>query len=139
MGQSPVYRKASLERIQSPEQLNDYLRVTNPSVWIILAAVVLILAGMLVWGSSAYIDSFVTGAAEVKGGVMTVTFEDEALAKNVKPGMNVAVGNTSSPIVSVGRASDGKLFAQTETALADGSYQATVGYRQTQILQLLFN
>ena len=139
MGQSTVYRKASMERIQSPEQLNDYLRVTNPSVWVILAAVVLILAGMLIWGSFAYIDSFVTCTAEVKDGVMTVTFEDEASAKNVKAGMNVTVGDTASPIVSVGRASDGKLFAQAETALADGSYQATVSYRQTQVLQLLFN
>lgn len=139
MGQSTVYRKTSMERIQSPEQLNDYLRVTNPSVWVVLAAVVLILAGMLVWGSFAYIDSFVAGIAEVKDGVMTVTFEDEAAAKNVKSGMNVTVGDTASPIIGVGRASDGRLFAQAETALADGTYQATVSYRQTQVLQLLFN
>lgn len=28
-----VYRQSSLDRIQSPEQLNSYLRVTNPSAW----------------------------------------------------------------------------------------------------------
>lgn len=139
MEQQTVYRKKSLERIQSPEQLNDYLRVTNPSVWVILAAVALILAGALIWGSFAYIDSFVTGTAEVKDGVMTVTFEDEALAKNVKAGMNVTVGDTASAIASVGRASDGSLFAQAQTALADGSYQVKVSYRQTQVLDLLFN
>jgi len=139
MGQSTLYRKTSMERIQSPEQLNDYLRVTNPSVWVILAAVVLILAGALLWGSFAYIDSFVTGIAEVKSGVMTVSFEDEAMAKNVEAGMNVTVGDTCAPIVSVGRASDGRLFAQAETTLADGSYQARVSYRQTQVLELLFN
>ena len=139
MGQPNLYRKTSLERIQSPEQLNDYLRVTNPSVWIILAAVALILAGAILWASFAYINSFVTGAAEVKDGVMTVTFEDEAMAKNVKAGMNVTVGDTSSAIVSVGRASDGSLFAQAETALADGTYQVKVSYRKTQVLELLFN
>ena len=139
MEQQTVYRKKSLERIQSPEQLNDYLRVTNPSVWVILAAVALILAGALIWGSFAYIDSFVTGTAEVKDGVMTVTVEDEALAKNVKAGMNVTVGDTVSAIASVGRASDGSLFAQAQTALADGSYQVKVSYRQTQVLDLLFN
>ena len=139
MEQQTVYRKKSLERIQSPEQLNDYLRVTNPSVWVILAAVALILAGALIWGSFAYIDSFVTGTAEVKDGVMTVTFEDEALAKNVKAGMNVAAGDTVSAIASVGRASDGSLFAQAQTALADGSYQVKVSYRQTQVLSLLFD
>ena len=139
MEQQTVYRKKSLERIQYPEQLNDYLRVTNPSVWVILAAVALILAGALIWGSFAYIDSFVTGTAEVKDGVMTVTYEDEALAKNVKAGMNVAAGDTVSAIASVGRASDGSLFAQAQTALADGSYQVKVSYRQTQVLDLLFN
>ena len=139
MEQQTVYRKKSLERIQSPEQLNDYLRVTNPSVWVTLAAVALILAGALIWGSFAYIDSFVTGVGEVKDGVMTVTFEDEALAKNVKAGMNVTVGDTVSAIASVGRASDGSLFAQAQTALADGTYQVKVRYRQTQVLDLLFN
>ena len=139
MAQSTLYRKASMERIQSPEQLNDYLRVTNPSVWIILAAVILILAGALLWGSFTYIDSFVTGTAEVEGGVMTVSFEDETMAKNLEAGMNVTVGDTSATIVSVGRSSDGSLFAQAETTLADGSYQARVSYRQTQVLELLFN
>ena len=139
MEQQTVYRKKSLERIQSPEQLNDYLRVTNPSVWVILAAVALILAGALIWGSFAYIDSFVSGTAEVKDGVMTITFEDEGLAKNVKAGMNAAVGDTASAIVSVGRASDGSLFAQAETSLTDGTYQVKVSYRQTQVLDLLFN
>lgn len=59
---------------------------------------VLILVGALVWGSSAYIDSFVNGVAEVQDGVMTVTFEDEAKAEKVEAGMNVTVGGTSSAI-----------------------------------------
>lgn len=139
MERQTIYRKKSLERIQSPEQLNDYLRVTNPSVWVILAAVALILVGALIWSSFAYIDSFVTGTAEVRDGIMTVTFEDEELAKNVMAGMNVTVGDTTSAIGSVGRASDGSLFAQAQTTLADGSYQVKVGLRRTQVLELLFN
>ena len=46
---SNIFRKKSLERVSSPEQLNDYIRVTTPSVWIVLAALVLLLVGMLVW------------------------------------------------------------------------------------------
>ena len=41
MNEKPLYRKESLEQIQSPEQLNQYLRVTNPVVWILLSAVIL--------------------------------------------------------------------------------------------------
>ncbi len=44
-----IFRKKSLDRVSSPEQLNDYIRVTTPSVWLVLLALVILLAGMLVW------------------------------------------------------------------------------------------
>ena len=46
---SGIFRQKSLKRVSSPEELNDYIRVTSPSVWIVLAALVLLLAGMLAW------------------------------------------------------------------------------------------
>ena len=49
MGEKKIFREKSLERISSPEQLNDYIRVTAPSVWVILAATLLLIAGTLVW------------------------------------------------------------------------------------------
>ena len=137
--EASVYMKASVERISSPEQLNDYLRVTNPSVWIVLAAVVLLLIGTLVWACFTDIGSSVSGVAAVENGVMTVRFEDAALEKNVEAGMLVTVGGTASPIVSVGVGADGRAFAQAETALADGTYEAAVQYKRTQIIRLLFN
>ena len=30
-----IFRKKSLDRISSPEQLNDYIRVANPGIWMI--------------------------------------------------------------------------------------------------------
>ena len=44
-----IFQEKSMERVSSPEALNDYIRVTTPSVWIVLAAVVVLLAGMLAW------------------------------------------------------------------------------------------
>lgn len=52
-----IFRKISMERISSPEQLNDYIRLCNPSLWIVLAAAILLLAGTLVWGSVARLDT----------------------------------------------------------------------------------
>ena len=72
-----LFRKDSMDRISSPEQLNDYLHVTNPTVWVVLAAVIILLAGMLVWGFFAQIDSFASGTAKVEGGTMTVLFRNE--------------------------------------------------------------
>ena len=131
-----LYRKESLERIESPEQLNQVLRVTNPSVWLLLTAVILLLVGLLVWGSFTYIDSVAYGRAEVADGVMTLRFDDEDLAKSVEEGMLITVGETSSEIRSLGRDEQG-VFALADTDLADGEYEAGVRYRQTQILRLL--
>ena len=46
---SGLFRSKSIQRVSSPEQLNDYIRVTTPSVWIVLIALVVLLAGMLIW------------------------------------------------------------------------------------------
>ena len=40
-----LFRQKTLDRISSPEKLTDYLRVTNPGIWIFLAAVIVLLAG----------------------------------------------------------------------------------------------
>ena len=44
-----VFREKSMDRVSSPEALNDYIRVTTPSVWIVLIALVVLLVGMLAW------------------------------------------------------------------------------------------
>ena len=137
MEQAHLYRKSSMEHIQSPEQLNDYLRITNPSVWLLLTAVILLLAGLLVWGSLTYIDSVAYGKAEVNQGSMLVRFDEERAAENVDVGMSVTVGETRSEIRSMGWDEQG-MFALAETSLADGEYDAAVHYKQTQVLKLLF-
>ena len=133
-----VYREKSLERISSPEQLNDYLKVTKPMVWVVLIAAVLLIVGFLIWGAFAYIGSFAKGTAQVRNGKMTVYFEDDDFAGNVQEGMNVTVGETSNTILATGYDRDGKIYAQADTILEDGTYQASVNYKQTQVLSLLF-
>ena len=44
-----IFREKSMDRVSGPESLNDYIRVTSPSVWIALLALVILLAGMLAW------------------------------------------------------------------------------------------
>ena len=134
-----IFRKKSLEQISSPEQLNDYLRVINPAVWLVLTAVILLLAGMLIWSSIASIDSFAAGTAIVKDGSMHMQFDDAQLAGSVEPGMVITVGDTTAQVSSVGRTEDGNVFALASTTLADGSYPAKVVYKQTQVIRLLFH
>ena len=134
-----LYRKQVMDRLSSPEKLNDYLKVTSPAVWVALTAIILIIAGALVWGITTYIHSSAKGTAEVKDGKLVVVFDDTAQASNVKEGLTVRVGGTSSPITSVGMNQEGKIIAVAETTLADGTYSAEVRYKKTQLIKLIFN
>ncbi len=49
MEERSIFRKKSIERVTSPEQLDDYIKVTTPSVWLILLAMVVLIAGTLFW------------------------------------------------------------------------------------------
>jgi len=137
MERAQLYRKGSLGQIQSPEQLNDYLHVTNPSVWVLLTAVILLLVGLLVWGSFAYIDSEAAASGEVVDGVMTLRFEDSSVAESIQTGMQVTIGESTAEIVSLGRDELG-FFALAQVDLPDGNYEASVRYSQTQLLKLAF-
>ena len=134
-----LFREKSMARISSPEALNDYLRVTNPAVWLILLAVIVLLAGMLIWSSVASISSFVPGSAKVENGSMRITFDDEQLAQNVESGMTVVAGESESRINSIGTDADGSMFASASTDLPDGNYAVRVVFRRTRVLSLLFN
>lgn len=52
-----IFRSETLKRISSPEQLTDYLRVTNPGIWVVLAAVLALLVGFFVWMSVGTIET----------------------------------------------------------------------------------
>ena len=41
--ENQIFRKKSMDKISSPEQLNDYVRVSNPGIWMILFAVIILL------------------------------------------------------------------------------------------------
>ena len=45
-----IFKKDSVEKISSPESLDDYIKVASPGVWMILAAVLILLVGVVVWG-----------------------------------------------------------------------------------------
>ena len=137
--QNQIFRQKSLDQISSPEQLHDYLHVTNPTVWLALAAVILLLVGCLIWVSAASNDVFASATATVNDGSMVIQIDDPNMAKTVKSGMRVLVSDTSVKVASVGHNEDGTPFVVADTTLADGSYPARVVLGQGQVIRLLFN
>ena len=71
-----IFRQKSLETISSPEQLTDYPRVTNPSIWVILAAVILLLGGLFVWRTVGNLETIANGTAVVENGTAQILLID---------------------------------------------------------------
>ena len=74
---STIFREKSLEKISSPEQMNDYIRVSSPSVWMVLAAVIVLLTGVCVWGVFGHLDTAVQTGGVCTDGRLTVFVGEE--------------------------------------------------------------
>ena len=97
-------------------------------------AVIILLAGIMVWGSFTTIESFAGGTAQVEDGVLTLYFEDANIADSVEPGMDIIVGDDVMTVRSVGQTAYGVPFAVADTTLADGTYSARVAYDEVQLI-----
>lgn len=60
-----LFREKSLEAVESPESLNDYLRVTSPGIWLVMATVIALLAGGILWGIFGHIRTTAEFAVSV--------------------------------------------------------------------------
>ncbi|MCL2057400.1 MAG: biotin/lipoyl-binding protein, partial [Oscillospiraceae bacterium] len=60
-GQGSVYRKVSLDRLSSPEQLDQKLTVVSPAGWAALASFTVLLAATLLWGFLGSVSDKVGG------------------------------------------------------------------------------
>ncbi len=132
-----IFRKKSLERLSTPEDLTEYLRVTNPSVWIFLGAVIVLIVGTLMWAGFASFHSRIYGNAKVEDGTAVVQFDDQN-AKVLEQGMPAEIGSSATTIESIGKDAKGNIVCICSTDLPNGTYDFTATYKTTQILSLLF-
>lgn len=101
---SSIFRRKSMDKISSPEQMNDYIRVANPSVWMILAAIIVLLIGVCVWGMYGQLDTKLQTGGICEDGKLTC-YVSEADFGKVQAGMTVAVGEKEYTVSSVAKAS----------------------------------
>ena len=96
-----LFRQKSLEKVSSPEQMNDYIRVSSPSVWLVLAAVGALLAGLIIWSAAGRLETTVTAAAVAgpDGGVVCYIGEDDLDA--VRAGQSVRIGGAEHALKEV--------------------------------------
>ena len=96
-GKVKLFREKSLEAVESPESLNDYLRVTSPGVWLVLAAVVALLVGAILWGVFGHIRTTATVAVTVENG-RAVCYVPYSAAKGIMKQGAVTLEGTEYPL-----------------------------------------
>lgn len=85
--ESSIFNRKATEKLKSPDDLDKYVRVTNPSVWVVLAACIAFLIGLLAWGTFGTVSTNVTAPATcVNGKAMCFLPTDD--------GSKVHVGDT---------------------------------------------
>ena len=135
---SNLFRQKPLERISSPDQLTDYLRVTSPGLWALLAVVVLLLAGLLVWSMSGNLETLQSATAVVEDGTAQIAVPDAA-GDGVQSGMAVRVGGGEYRISAVEADDDGRVVAYAPVAVADGRYDVQIVVESIHPIRFLFD
>ena len=51
-----IFREKSMSQINSPEKLNEYIRVSSPAIWMTIAAIILIMIGAFTWFFSTRLE-----------------------------------------------------------------------------------
>lgn len=132
--QPAVFRKKTLDRISSPEDLTDYLKVTNPGVWVVLAAVIVLLSGIFVWSCVGTLETKEKASVIVEDHSAIVVLTDSNV---LKEGMPLRVSTEEVTIASVYSDEYGRLVGKAEIALPDGTYEGTVITDQTHPIDFL--
>lgn len=95
-----LFRKKSLDKVSSSEQLNDYIRVSNPSVWVILAAIIVFLAGVCIWGIFGHLDTVIKAVGKCSDGVVTCYVRESDISA-VQIGMEIIVDGERGTVTDV--------------------------------------
>lgn len=93
-----IFRKQSLDRVNSPEQLNDYIKTSHLSVWLVIFAVLILILSVFVWAIFGSLDTTVTVDGVSNGGSV-VCFTDNI--GDIKVNNNVKIGDTTGTVTYV--------------------------------------
>jgi len=85
-----LFRKTALEKMASPESLDQLIKITSPMGWLILSVIIFLIVVVIIWGFLGTIPTSVQAAGILTrtGGIYTIQTPSEGiiLSINVKPG-----------------------------------------------------
>ena len=112
---SSIFNKKATEKLRSPDDLDKYVQVTNPSVWVVLFACIALLVGLLAWGVFGSVTTSVsTTGVVVDGEAMCFLGADEAA--KVHAGDAAYVGAEQMKVAQVAAVPDSRSEASSVLA-----------------------
>ena len=132
-----IFRKETLERISSPEQLSDYLRVTTPGLWVLFAAIVAMLVGFFTWMSVGIIETTVPASVSTRNhsAEVAIISGDSQIATD----MTLRVGGKETTILSTKADDFGRTMGTAEVDLPDGMYEGSLVTESIHPIQFLIS
>ena len=135
-----IFRKKSLDKVKSPENLDDYIRVSNPGVWLLLISVIVLLIGACIWGAFGHVDSTVSSGVSIENGVAVCYIADKDIS-SVQSGMTVEFSDYKAEIVRIGEKSEIGYICElsADSPLPDGFYEGKVITESFKPLSFILN
>ena len=95
--QETIFRQKSVDRVSSPEELDKYLKVTSPRVWVVLIGIIFILVGVIAWGSFGKLKTYANVGCVVEKG-QAYCYVNEEDGKKIKVGMSIEIPSEEKEI-----------------------------------------
>lgn len=130
----PLFREQTLDRLSSPEQLTEYLHVTNPGIWAVLIAVLLLLAGIFSWAAVGTLETTADATVIVENHTASVVTVGSG---NLEAGMSLRILGQGFVIASSETDEYGRTTGTAEVELPDGTYEGTVVVDRTRPIDFL--
>ena len=152
-----LLRKKSLERISSPEELHDYMRVTSPRLWMLLGAITALLVGFIVYASTATMENTMpikvkvsqyeletNAAGEIEYMTAIEAHLPHTMKDQVDSNMMVRIGRIEAKIAYVGVGENETIFLNIDPGmdyvpLEEGEYDAELVLESTMPISFLWN
>jgi len=116
-----LFRQKSLDKISSPEQLNDYITVTNPGVWMLLISIILVLFGAIIWGTFGKLETRIRVPAIVDDNGATLYVEADDILK-IENDQKVDINGFQGVVLSYGKKGNKASDVLGDLALSESGY-----------------
>lgn len=98
--QPSIFNKRATEKLRNPDDLDKYVRITHPSVWMVLGACAILIVGLLAWGVFGAVTTSVSGMGVVVNG-KAVCYLDAEDATKVDEGDTAVVDGVQMKVAAV--------------------------------------